>query len=66
MTEVKNSKEAYEWFLRNHSGNVICVRGEEKVEVDCYPEAKKFFSIEEEECQCECHFISTKGCSCDC
>ena len=44
MEKVYSLQAAMSWFLKNASGNVICVRedGEEK-ECDCYPVAVKFF-----------------------
>lgn len=46
MEKVNNLEQAEEWFLCNHSGNVICVKGTYKIEekeVNCYPDAEKFF-----------------------
>jgi hypothetical protein len=44
MVIVKNIEEAKLWFINNASGTVICEneRGEQK-EVNCYPDAEKFF-----------------------
>lgn len=43
MEKINNMEEAEDFFLRNHSDNVICVKGGVEKEVECYPEAKSFF-----------------------
>ena len=43
IPRVCSLKEAYIWFLENHSGNVICVKKDKEKEVSCYPQAIKFY-----------------------
>ena len=43
MTKAYNLDEADEFFRENHSDNLICVKDGIENEVNCYPEAKKFF-----------------------
>ncbi len=47
--KVFSLEQAECWFLRNSSGSLTCVRDDGEEE-DCrsYPQAKKFFSREEE------------------
>ena len=49
MIEVMNLQEAEDWFLRNHSGSVLCVSNNISKEVECYPEARDFFCTKDEE-----------------
>ena len=45
MDKVYDLHEAKDWFLKNSSGNVICVDGRNgSKEVDCYPDAETFFN----------------------
>lgn len=43
MKEVHSLEQAMKWFLENHSGNVVCVKGKEKLEVDSYHSATQFY-----------------------
>lgn len=43
MEKVYNLDEAEDFFIVNHSDNVICVKDGNEKEVECYPEAKEFF-----------------------
>lgn len=43
MQTVYNIEEARVWFMNNSDGPVICDNGYESGEIDCYPDASKFF-----------------------
>ena len=43
MEKVRNIDDAEDFFMRNHSDNLICVNGDKEEETTCYPEAKAFF-----------------------
>lgn len=45
MEKVKTLDQAMYWFLKNSSGNLLCVRddGTEKI-VNSYPEAERFYN----------------------
>lgn len=49
MEKINNLNEAEDFFMRNHSDGVICVKGDIQKEVSCYPEAKEFFNEQKEE-----------------
>lgn len=43
IPQVNSLEEARDWFLENSSGNVMCVKGAEQRECNCYPDAKAFY-----------------------
>ena len=43
MKSVNNVNEAMEWFLENHQGSVLCLKGDEELIADSFPEAKTFY-----------------------
>ena len=43
MDKVYTLQEALEWFLENHSGNVICVKDGKEKEVWSYRQAENFY-----------------------
>lgn len=45
MNKALNIKEAELFFLKNSSGNLICVKEDLEKEVDCYPDAIAFFEF---------------------
>lgn len=45
---ANNLKEAENFFLTNSKDNLICIKGEEKKECKCYPEALEFFEEKNE------------------
>jgi len=47
MTKVQTLKEAFNWFMRNHEGTLVCSKDGEEKEVTCYPEAKEFYGEQE-------------------
>lgn len=43
MKKVYSESEAMEFFLGNCSGNCICVKRGIEIEVNCFPDAVRFF-----------------------
>ena len=49
MKIVRTIEEAMGFFLSNSSGSVICKKGNEEKECDCFPDAKEFFENTDKE-----------------
>lgn len=43
IPQVFSLDEARDWFLSHSSGSVMCVKGDEQRECNCYPDAKAFY-----------------------
>lgn len=41
--EIFSLDDAMNWFLKNSTGSIICVKDGEKQTCNDYPEARKFF-----------------------
>ncbi len=48
MKTVYTLQEAEDFFIRNSSGNLICIQGDRQVEATCYHDALRFFTNNQE------------------
>lgn len=46
IPQVFSLDEARDWFLSHSSGSVMCVKGDEQRECNCYPDAKAFYEAD--------------------